>query len=159
MDRLVRLTYETVKDFLCQQYKSRVFYIFQNQPSHNRQIISMTGNPTMIFAKHRSSISPPLLVLLLLLVLVFMTLSADAALTPVYMHYYCRQQCEQRFKMCAMSASESSFIFQPCILSGLSYFRVVVSCRHWRFGFSLVLIDLGYGVLTFEGGVKSVHQA
>lgn len=61
--------------------------------------------------------------------------------------------------MCAMSASESSFIFQPCILSGLSYFRVVVSCRHWRFGFSLVLIDLGYGVLTFEGGVKSVHQA
>lgn len=134
-------------------------YIFQNQPSHNRQIISMTGNPTMIFAKHRSSISPLLLVLLLLLVLVFMTLSADAALTPVYMHYYCRQQCEQRFKMCAMSASESSFIFQPCILSGLSYFRVVVSCRHWRFGFSLVLIDLGYGVLTFEGGVKSVHQA
>lgn len=116
----------------------------------------MAGNPTMIFAKHRSSISPLLLVLLLLLVLVFMTLSADAALTPVYMHYYCRQQCEQRFKMCAMGASESSFIFQPRILSGLSYFRVVVSCRHWRFVFSLALIDLGYGVLTFEGGVESV---
>lgn len=81
----------------------------------------------MMSAEHRSSISPLLLALLLLLVLVLTALPVGAVLTPVYMHYYCRQQCEQSFKMCAMSASESSSIFLPCILLCLFYFHAAVS--------------------------------
>lgn len=110
----------------------------------------------MIFVKHRSPVSPLLLVLLLLLVLAFVTLPADAALTPVYMHYYCRQQCEQRFKLCVMGASESPFLPQPCILLGLSYFHVSVSYSHEWLVSALVLMDLDHGIISFEGGIKSV---
>ncbi|TYJ53643.1 hypothetical protein B9479_005730 [Cryptococcus floricola] len=51
------------------------------------------------------SLSPMFLILILLLVLVFMTAPADASMAPVYMHYYCRQQCDSTFRMCAMGAS------------------------------------------------------
>ncbi|WVQ85728.1 hypothetical protein IAT38_007894 [Cryptococcus sp. DSM 104549] len=55
----------------------------------------------------------PLLIVLLLLVLAFAAVPADAGMAPVYMHYYCRQQCEQRFKMCAMGAISGPRLASP----------------------------------------------
>lgn len=114
----------------------------------------------MISAKHRSSISPLLLILLLLLVLVVTTLLVDASLTSVYMHYYCRQQCEQGFKICAMSASESSSIFLPCVLLCLFYFHSAVSyCLEWLVSTIVLITDLDCGVLISEWSAKKRHRA
>ncbi|WWC96622.1 hypothetical protein V866_003493 [Kwoniella sp. B9012] len=56
----------------------------------------------------RSIFSPIIFLLFLLLVIAFSTTPADAGFTPVYMSYYCRQQCEQKFAMCARVAISSS---------------------------------------------------
>ncbi|WVW80483.1 hypothetical protein I302_102466 [Kwoniella bestiolae CBS 10118] len=55
--------------------------------------------------------SPIVFILVLLLIMAFMATPAEAAFNPVYMSYYCRQQCEQKFAMCARVAIQHRLQF------------------------------------------------
>ncbi|WVO13049.1 hypothetical protein L204_100658 [Cryptococcus depauperatus] len=71
----------------------------------------------------RKILSSTFWILVLILLLVALATPVQASFTPVYMHYYCRQQCEQRFKMCAMGAISGPKLASCYSIRGVCYMR------------------------------------
>ena len=57
------------------------------------------------YSKFNISIEINHLILLILLIILF-TGKPVGSINPVWMSFYCRQNCDQTFKICAMGASE-----------------------------------------------------